>query len=225
MSSERPILFSGEMVRAILEGKKTQTRRVVKPQPPDWIKEFGYTAFTPKGHISGRGYWKGVPGDEGPGEKFFKCPYGMTGMKLWVRESYFPNYYYSDEPDSNLTAYKATWEFGDHNFVAPKWKPAIFMPRAYSRITLEIVNIRVERVQAISQADAKAEGADPWFACSDGMKEVENGVEFSIEHCPEEKRNYRKGYEFLWDAINAKRGHSWESNPWVWVIEFRAVQK
>lgn len=202
---DHPILFSGEMVRAILEGRKTQTRRVINPQPPEWIKEFGYTMFTPKGSISGRGYWKGVPGDEGPGEKFFKIPYGVPGDRLWVRETY------QDIDDLNgclSTLYRAddNEKYTDEFLSRITWRPSIFMPRNRSRITLEIINIRVERLRDITQSDAKAEGAAPWWRVGDGRKDTQYGVEFSIDNVEEKDRDYVKGFRLLWDHINAKRG-------------------
>src|SRR5690348_12362489 len=89
---ERPILFSAPMVRALLAGTKTQTRRAVTPQPPEWCTEFGYTAFTPTGSISGRGRY----GNDGPAEKFFRCPYGIAGDRLWVRETWRKGQYRAD---------------------------------------------------------------------------------------------------------------------------------
>lgn len=192
----KPILFSAPMVRALLDGRKTQTRRVMKLQPPDWIDCFGYTAFTPKGSISGRGYWKGVPGEEGPGEKFFKSPYGAPGDRLWVRETFalestaeydgildegadsipedardgrpvrrnvmdddpgeawytIPRYR-ATEPDTLLMIKEA-----DEPEDQMVWTPSIHMPRWASRITLEITEVRVERLQDISEEDCVAEG-------------------------------------------------------------------
>ena len=159
---ERPIIFSTDMVRAILEGKKTQTRRVMKPQP---ITEF--YANTPL-------------------TKF--CPYGQVGDRLWVRETW--------QQIKAGIAYKASWD------AVPewKWRSPIFMPRWASRITLEIIGIRVERLQEITHSpfdnDCHAEGFNnPSDLClNDFMR--------------------------YWDLLNAKRGYGWETNPWVWIIEF-----
>lgn len=223
--AELPIIFSGPMVKALLDGQKTQTRRVVKPPPPDWITQFGYTCFTPKGHISGRGTYK----DEGPGEKFFKCPY-QKGQTLWVREAWClldydqwwepgprdlvvrPGKY----PRKNACAYKAdeTSLEGERcrKELGYRWKSPFFMPRWASRLALTVTNARVERVQEISEEDAKAEGIlEPapvhgkWCAPAKGR---------------EGHWSYRKPYADLWDALNAKRGYAWARNPWVWVVEF-----
>ena len=139
--NEYPILFNTEMVRAILAGKKTQTRRVMKPQPDEtkarwtgerWEFHMGY----PIGHD--------VP----------KCPYGKPGDKLWVRETWCPNYY-----SDGRVGYKADWRNPLPEVVAEtKWKPSIFMPKSAARIWLEIVDVRVERVRSITSTDAIAEG-------------------------------------------------------------------
>ena len=115
-------------------------------------------------------------------------------------------FYRADNEESNeRRAY-----FGQ-TVTVPKWLPSIHMPRWASRITLEITNIRVERLQDITQEDAKAEGVDPWFPKTESLKDLfTNG-------------SYRNGFHELWDSINAKT-HPWDSNPWVWVIEFRKVQ-
>lgn len=174
--AERPILFSGEMVLAILDGRKTMTRRVVKPQPePD----------TDCPHHVGTGIER----------KARICPYGKPGDRLWVRETF------CSFPDGNIF-YRA-----DNDERAPMkgWKPSIFMPRALSRITLEIKNVRVERLQDISENDAKAEGTD-------GERYLGQG----FDHCV-----YREAFRTLWESINGPG--SWESNPWVWVVEFKQI--
>jgi len=207
---DRPILFSGEMVRAILDGRKTQTRRVVKDVPCDDRAEFGYTAFTPPGHISCRGY-----GDAGYGEWFIKCPYGQPGDRLWVRESHL---YVGPGSGSDLEEYleergrpenhKASnvWYRADGR-TGLKWVPSIHMPRWASRITLEITDVRVERLQDISYDDCSAEGV----VCS---------IHGSVAHTA--CAGLVRAYEALWDSINAKRA-PWSSNPWVWVVAFKRV--
>lgn len=228
MSRERPILFSGDMVRAILDGRKTQTRRVVKPTPPDWIDRFGVSTFTPEGHLSGRGYWRGVPGDEGPAEKHFRCPYGKPGDRLWVRESFavpvasWTDYGWEwdgddgrrlggERPKSNQfikygLAYKA--DSFDEELFSP-WRPSIFMPRWASRITLEVTGVRVERLQDITSAGAIAEGILPYA----------NSQTIDCD-----TPDPRDDFAGLWDRINAKRGHPWDTNPWVWSVSFRKVE-
>lgn len=191
---ERPILFSGAMVRAILEGRKTQTRRVI---PNDW--------------------WRCLdPDDEDDRAAAIpQCPYGVPGDRLWVRETWWQ----IPEPTARQLRDGAdTWpkvayaadesdvEREENREFGWKLRPSIFMPRQFSRLTLEITSVRVERVQDISEGDASAEG-------------VYVGAEE-----PRATSGYygpRNAYKHLWDSINAKRGHSWESNPWVWVLEFR----
>lgn len=186
---ERPILFSGEMVRAILDGRKTQTRRVVKPQP-------NLLRWCPiqSGRYDG---WDDEHGNPYP------CPYGVPGDQLWVRETCLIHCKPRRLEPKGEVVYKA--DFPDEATAEPGWNPSIFMPRWASRIQLEITNIRVERVQNISIPDAVAEGirviTDP--------------------ECPEPDERYR----VLWDTINAKRGYSWETNPWVWVIEFKRIDQ
>lgn len=217
---ERPILFSGPMVRAILFGRKTQTRRVVTPTPPEWIDSFGYTAFTPAGHVSGRGYWKGVPGDEGPGEKFFKSPYGMPADRLWVREAWeflgtdMNKWGRTHRTQTGVVRY-ATDSARRHIDTewqnVEKWmtrrrgtRPSIHMPRWASRLTLEITDVRVERVRAITPEDTEAEGVIDLATFSYDARVMKFGL--------------------LWDSLNAKRGFAWNVNPWVWVLTFRRVE-
>lgn len=217
---ERPILFSGPMVRAILSGVKTMTRRAMKPQPPKWCTEFGFTAFTPPGSISGRGYWKGVPGEEGPGEKFFRCPYGarlqkLCGSRLWVREAWSP---WADEEtrlavrDERPCVYRADYRDGALSVEMGgdyKWRPSIHMPRSASRLTLEITAVRVERIQDITLGDCHAEG---------------------FPYGPDDKGAYLGSdrrlplFRAAWDAMNGKRGFGWNENPWVWVLEFKMIE-
>ncbi len=171
---EYPILFNTEMVRAILNDTKTQTRRVVKPKPD-------YQACT---------------GDLFKDGEYIKCPYGKAGDRLWVRETFgFIN-------ETCGIVYKAN----GCNSIVPKWKPSIFMPRKLSRITLEITDIRVERVQEITEADAKAEGVIP-----------------KIPYESKFTYYYRFPFVILWDSINEKRGFGWGENPWVWVVEFKRL--
>lgn len=166
---ERPILFSGEMVRAILDGRKTQTRRVAKGIALEWLAP---DMFTPE--------FVALP-ENG------LCPYGYSGDRLWVRET-FQSY-------GDGFAYRATPVIPDNR----NWKPSIFMPRSASRITLEITNVRVERLNEITEMDAEAEGVYVW-------SDSGNPAIWKF-HC-------------LWDDINGKK-YPWSSNPWVWVVEFQ----
>lgn len=189
---ERPIIFSGEMVRAILEGRKTQTRRVVKPQPP--LDEWGVSKpwQTDAFEVNGRDY---------------RCPYGLPGDRLWVRETFSPDYFDAQ----SRHAYRADWTLESGEFVPePKWTPSIHMPRWASRITLEVTDVRVERVQDISNSDIYAEGILPPDPDEPGPYDPDEGA--------------RSAFKDLWWSINAKRGYGWEKNPWVWVVEFKRVE-
>lgn len=182
-ATERPILFRGPMVRAILQGRKTQTRRVVKNL--DLIEDWDM--------LDGRTVDVGFSDEYGDWHKTADaCPYGQPGDRLWVRECFGLHYGY---------VYRAT------NKTAPSggWKPSIHMPRAASRITLEIVSVRVEMVQEITDEDALAEGV-------------------TLRGCTRFEGEPVLEYKYLWDSINSKRGYGWVCNPLVWVIEFRRVQ-
>jgi hypothetical protein len=221
---ERPILFSGPMVRAILEGRKTQTRRVVDsryeitgPNPPN-ASTFDVSdgEWNENARIATVSSWVGAFGLDGRGNFTDKCPYGKPGDRLWVRETFYSwrcKVYTSagmtEGPDQAVYAAD-----GGLLLNGAKWKPSIHMPRWASRITLEITDVRVERLQEISEADAKAEGCDPWqFGPEQTMTSGERGA----------VSPYRGGYACLWDEINADRA-TWKSNPWVWAITFKVVQ-
>lgn len=217
---ERPILFTAPMVRAFLEGRKTQTRRVVKPQPL-WVADpsvpFKTQDADPKGIIN--------------------CPYGQPGDRLWVRETWVLGRASRDDgnrdyharwtkPRSDLkqpVLYRANELFNDADH---KWKPSIYMPRWASRITLEITGVRVERLQDISEADAMAEGC----RCDECKRCNGTGIEQSGDHkgsgcedCSGEgKIKCSSNYRTLFESING--AGSWAKNPWVWVIEFKAVK-
>lgn len=206
---ERPILFSGAMVRAILEGRKTQTRHVMKPQPDD----DGKVTVGQIGTSRGSAYVGN--GSSGGIVTRVPCPYGQPGDQVWVREAFDP--IYPQDKDYNGGApieidYRADQGAAYQHRMKDvlhtrRWKPSIHMPRWASRITLEITAVRVERLQEIDERDAQAEGADP------------TGVNATIgtEHIA--------GFWLLWDSINASRGFSWATNPWIWVIEFRPVSR
>jgi len=200
---EYPILFSAPMVRAILCGDKTQTRRVCKSAA--WAGSWADAIYPAR--ESGWVAWKGAitPGKPMADEAKrryahgFPCPYGQAGDRLWVRETH-------RIVRVGEVGYWAEYRADSANLKLPnndlahlaknddKWRPSIFMPRAASRITLELTGVRVERVQGISEADARAEG-------------VGSAAEYAA----------------LWDSLNAKRGYAWAANPWVWVLEFRRV--
>ncbi len=226
---EHPILFSGPMVRAILAGTKTQTRRVVKPQPQPFQSN----------DRPGRWWWFNVHRKGWPEGRIHEamldaaiipfCPYGAPGDRLWVRETWkpWPNTAGPElrGPDDMGAIYAATWDkSGGHG-----WKPSIHMPRWASRITLEVTGVRVERLQEISEADAQAEGVEPnWSGPLDGWSAEEHGFIGVLDTNADDQDGYfrtaREAFQQLWDSINATRGYGWESNPWVWVVEFKAVQ-
>lgn len=203
---ERPILFKAPLVRAILAGKKSVTRRVVKPQPPSWIESFGYSCFTPPGSISGRGNFE----DRGPAETFFRCPYGVPGDLLYVKETWAKREDIDPATERSRAVHyllhRATYEgdIGDEWHYYGRWRPSIFMPRWASRITLRVTDVRVERLRDITEEEAITEGFYAWTHRTEG--------EISARH------QFRE----LWAEINGKRsGCAWEDSPWVWVIQFR----
>lgn len=199
---ERPILFSGPMVRAILEGRKTQTRRVVKPQPSGQIANYGH------------GHWSDP---QESGERYIKCPYGVPSDRFWVRETFgLCTGVYSSRWPAGTVAYRAdhgvTHAGSEYDLM--RWRPSIHMPRALSRIELEITGVRVERLQVISEADAIAEGLKNSIH--------EHGTYWGIEHADVWELDPRLTFKRLWDSINGERA-SWASNPWVWAIEFKRI--
>lgn len=139
---ERPILFNGPMVRAILEGRKTQTRRLFNAPPWDYEIDDGQC-------------WV----EDIYGDWHFWCPFGQPGDRLWVRETFSPAYTFSEEGSFRWAHYRATLEKGIG--YTPRWRPSIHMPRWASRITLEITGVRLERLQSISETDAVAESCRP----------------------------------------------------------------
>jgi len=203
---ERPILFKGDMVRAILEGRKTQTRRVVKLpiKCPDTGCE--------------------LAGCELAGSPFDvtdrTCPYGQLGDGLWVRETFGVLDADHQTPDCKCY-YKADCREGSESDslrkeYGYKYKPSIHMPRWASRITLEIVSVRVERLNEISEADSAAEGITDGgcMNCGNSSHPVDCGCGFPLP-------SYKESFISLWESING--AGSWQQNPWVWVVEFKKV--
>jgi len=206
---ERPILFSAAMVRAIIDGMKTETRRVIREQPrpgPDASSQYAAVAY---------GGGNNVPR---------YCPYGVPGDLLWVRETWRESWASSNysKPETHKTGieYRATWngcrDIGartvrtDHARYGGdigkgggvRWRPSIFMPRWASRLTLGIEHVRVERLQDITETAAISEGV-----------------------CNAYHPDFHRGeFRDLWDSINLKRGFGWDSNPWVWVIQFKRLE-
>lgn len=222
---DRPILFSGAMVRAILAGQKTQTRRIVKPQP-------SIEGQTPRR----------------------TCPYGAPGDRLWVRETHaamacssrarvayradmiVQNQTPRRTPPGWTTADLCPWPVDNakgRGHAVTRWTPAIHMPRALSRIDLEVTAVRVERLHDVTEEDARTEGVTLGpIVCSD-CQDQECGPDGDVcpvcdcEACDGRQQviasTYRAAYAHLWDRINGGRA-PWRSNPWVWVLSFRRVR-
>lgn len=208
--SERPILFSGAMVRAILDGKKTQTRRVVNVPGVGFVGaggEDGADWNDPGcwGFEDGHGTWHYLAHDtvRTPFQQAIPSPYGRAGDRLWVREKFTAAWTGPNEGSGVLYA-------ADHaasELLPPdvRWRPSIHMPRQLSRLTLEVIEVRVERLRSISEGDAQREGIAPILSARI------NGTAFTT------------AYARLWDEINGKRA-TWASNPWVWVVSFKRLE-
>lgn len=221
---ERPILFSAPMVRAILEGRKTQTRRALRDQSPIDLGAAKHGTHLSRREVHDHGKLVGhrmTP---------VHCPYGQPGDRLWVRESWsvlYPQYIKdADEP----TFYKADAKPGE---ALPPWRPSIHMPRDRCRLVLVVIDVRVERVQNISEADCLAEGIQiPMSAETKRPLLRITGPYPPANYFPTEGMDdaraagkssmwLRAHYASLWDSLNAIRGYSWQTNPWVWVVEFK----
>ncbi|WP_444934942.1 hypothetical protein [Microbulbifer sp. JTAC008] len=213
---EKPILFNAEMVRAILDGRKTQTRRLIKPQPfngasdEEAIKQIGGLPPRLSLHQVINQAWRSGYAD-------IPCPLGKPSDRLWVRETHHLSH-------QNKVTYRADYPFNPFNedecgedcsMVGEKWRPSIYMPRWASRICLEITNVRIERIQDINGDDANAEGIQSWID--------------SFKARPTYHQNSNLGgypvtaFSRMWKSIYGD--HSWDQNPWVWVIEFRRVEQ
>lgn len=244
--TERPILFSGEMVKVLLDGRKTQTRRVMKPQPSEGkggihpshkdnltnvaAPYFDAYCGAPKTLQNPRGmggHWCWWTEDHRQSNDWIKCPYGVPGERLWVKEAHY--LYGRWRRDGMTKAGKQKWRFvadKDKGAMFPNAPPAIvckgkvevgwfkrtsmFMPRWASRITLEIESVRVERVQDITAEDAIREGiSESYFDCPHGEPRC---------------ATYTGCFHKLWDSINGqKEGGDWASNPWCWVLSFKVL--
>lgn len=204
MNRESPILFSGPMVRAILDGSKTQTRRVIRQGNPKtkrvyWASE--EETVPQRGHYTG---W--VHECDAPLLLPLKCPYSV-GDRLWVRETF--------SACREGAAHPKCVDYRADGTASPdtRWKPSLFMPRALSRITLEATEVRVQRVNEISDQDVRAEGVP--------RSEIDKWHKWLHP-------NDCAGHAFgqLWDSVNGKRpGCAWSDNPWVWCVSFRRVER
>jgi hypothetical protein len=210
VSKERPILFSAPMVRAILEGRKTQTRRICKPgfstenMSSEWQEHYDVLGWVDIGNFI-------IP----------PCPYGQPGERLWVRETWqgyrqtsieYDEWEEMQSPkDRHDQHYSPVYRADNKNF-PQKWFPSIHMPRAFARIDLEITGIRIEMLCDISEQDCWAEGID-----RSEVSPTQASTIYSDYAHP------RRAYNLLWESINGRE--SWEANPWVWVIEFKKLEK
>jgi len=224
---ERPILFSASMVRAILEGRKTMTRRVIKYPLSTGafvLMEMADGSLWPHVSCDGESLL-----DNHDNETPMHCPYGQPGDRLWVRETFRTDAYADGRAEYRASP---TCEEKIEEYDSPaRWRPSIFMQRKYSRILLDVTAIRVERVQDISEADARDEGSSCTLWYQPFGKSEGESVNLSTQainpvhpsHGKPEGISYRNGFASLWDSINAKRGYGWDANLWVWVVEFKSV--
>lgn len=255
---ERPILMSAPMVRAILAGQKTQTRRVMKVQPPEYIKHTvspQEKRGEPKKHpapyfdaYNHGPFWCWWDEYDRQGDGWIRCPYGQPGDRLWVRETHA---YISPDEDvrpweeCNIeykadtgNPYPGDWpadQAKGYDF-APKWRPSIHMRRTASRILLEVVSVRVERLQDISEEDCVAEGIEGrsngdmmegdyqefWhnYVKPTVMMKDEDDEDIEVDNYFDKPS---ESYRSLWESINGPG--SWDLNPYVWVVEFKVVSK
>lgn len=207
--ADRHINMRGHEVRGVLDGRKTQHRLVLKPQPNE---------------VDIHGLWYRMPGG-GLSLNCYALPY-QIGDRLWVRESFLAGIAF-DENDMPTVRekiwYRATepdlrWFSGESDSPSdrPPWRPSIHMPRWASRLTLTVTDVRVQRVQSISEDDADAEGVE--YFCAGLYRDYLQGPDIGIDGA-------RASFQSLWDSINAKRGHGWDTNPWVVALTFSVEQR
>ncbi|HDZ0876110.1 hypothetical protein M4B96_06420 [Klebsiella pneumoniae] len=226
---ERGMIFNGEMVRAILDGRKTQTRRPIK-----WKQ----TRFTEIGEREDGSKWPWSEDAEHACDFWHPCPFGAVGDRIWVRETFCTvddtQYGGGKWVDYRATpkfeaSHPAGWDCAPNDAEALKWRPSIHMPRWASRILLEITDVRVERLNAISEEDAQSEGVhtEVWdqtvvarnYAARDEFFQFWSE---DMPHYVEMNQLYRSSFTSLWESIYG--AENWLANPWVWVIEFKRVE-
>ncbi|WP_164826888.1 hypothetical protein [Sinorhizobium meliloti] len=227
--TDRPILFSGPMIRALLAGRKTQTRRLLKPQPPEWATSCQQPTMLNALHQwVPSGLWAWSEEEQSPprplrrwpvnadGEHYWLRPRFSIGDRLWVRETWAPLTYLTHNDPGPQAIIDGGFYRADGGTVdgeVSRWKPSIFMPRHASRLTLIVTDVRVERLQDISEADAIAEGA----------KQYSSSTKLSRPFNADWKGIYREGYAELWNDING--AGSWEANPWVAAYTFTVIKQ
>ncbi|MHC9326617.1 ASCH domain-containing protein [Klebsiella variicola] len=211
---ERGMIFNSEMVRAILAGRKTQTRRPIK-----WKQ----TRFTEIGEREDGSKWPWSEDAEHACDFWHPCPFGAVGDRIWVRETFCPvdDTQYGGEKwvDYRATpryeaSHPAGWDSAPNDAEALKWRPSIHMPRWASRILLEITDVRVERLNAISEEDARAEGIIDGGCLNCGEPEPCG--------CANPEPDATDAFAYLWQSIYGQE--NWNANPWVWVISFKRVE-
>lgn len=214
--NERPIKFNAEMVRAILDGRKTQTRRVIKPQPAG---EFLDNPYLRRLLITEKG------------SQGWRCPYGKPGDVLWVREKWAAHYIWDGVSPSGIKhddGGACVFYAADGGIIggcqehqrSKVWRASIHMPRWASRITLEVTDVRVERVQDVSPGDCLAEGVG-FQPCPCVRACHEDGRPMGLcDVCSDDARTF---FRDLWDSIYDANGFGWSANPWVWVVCFKVV--
>jgi len=205
----KPILFSTPMVQAILDGRKNMTRRVVKPQPRPENSYFGgeVISSTDKNLIGCVGFCRSALAIS---DHDYARPKYQPGDVLWVRETWakpedVANYHFDPELKPGEHLMKA--DMTNPTDITIKWRPSIFMPKTAARIWLRVNDVRVERVQDITEEDAENEGIS------------------AVHHLKGGYHSARENFSNLWDSLNAKRGYGWDTNPWVWVISFERCEK
>ncbi|WP_333887761.1 hypothetical protein [Clostridium sp.] len=229
---EKPVLFNTEMVNAILNGKKISTRRPIKPQPPEWAEEFGFTFFTPDRHISYRGNSKC-----GYGESSIKMPYCKDDI-LYVRETWAscknekPKIAIPADYKDVLYFYKAD-DIRNSDGSTIKWHPSIHMPKVATRIFLKVTDVKVQRIQDITEEEALHDGIQAYTKDRKHYKYCTNIDSWNKNFKPSKEydetawqsmpETAKEAFHLLWDNIYAKQGYGWDANPWIWIIEFERI--
>ncbi|ENZ8138408.1 hypothetical protein ACHAQM_000969 [Klebsiella aerogenes] len=229
--TERGMIFNGEMVRAILDGRKTQTRRIMKIQPEHSGLGLRQVTDSKNGSDDGKYFWSS---SDACGlkarSKSFTCPLGVVGDRIWVRETFQGPLFDYEQMESYLEdsskfekpefcQYAADGKPAPEYYDADDnlrhgWRPSIHMPRWASRLLLEITDVRVERLNAISEEDARAEGIIDGGCLNCGEPEPCG--------CANPEPDATDAFAYLWQSIYGQE--NWNANPWVWVIEFKRVE-